>query len=1034
MGTNGKTANATNCDTGTMPNATSECAAVSAGTACDDGDDATMNDVCTESTCAGKVALVSKLTFDIAIDDASDLPDENSTAFRDMETDVKNALAATLTAGALECTADDITILSIAAGSLIIDYKVEVAASAVSEETKASALAAVADPASPLAAVTVTDSSGASLTTGAATAEDFTSYTYKKTSGICPGAPACGGAAPVVADTYVCQESSNGSSLVTVADSVCVTPLGAKPTSQTTCALPPACPTCNDWLQNGDEAGLDCGGSCGTLCFVYVDDVACGGTWSPCTAACETASARVWSESVAQSGTGAGCPSPVNCRPGDDACPPEEQDVIVRTVADESPLMLLAFGLSSSVLCLSVLGLVLWLRRLRKRLKVRPEKVYVAAQETSKDPGESQNMNRRRTAARGRVQLSKSAIEELEEQETKRLQKLFDEFDTDGSGGIDRTELAALTRQLGSPFTEQELDEAMREMDEDGSGDVDFEEFSAWFSDADKSGSKLARMVADTGRDEPRKVIKPKSKKPKKTAAAPRKGGRYIRGIWVPDSIGPFDVTGLWEVTGKNTDDDEDVKETVWLEQTTDGAIVGNDVDTMAAGESEDPYAIKDARWEGYTLTFAQEYPDGAQTMWTAKVTRSAENGRLIMMGGKWSGECSGSFTAQILSGEVNVDPEEVEKERRRKLAEEERAAAALAATPAPAPAPAPAPTAEASAANADVEGYSKKAYQQRLGRRAAASAANDKFLRGFDFGVEGKRAGEDGKPKAEPLTAKTLKKKLTGRARRASLGVEMREGIAKEEDEPEPEKQPEAEKKPEVEKNVKKKLTGRARRASLGVEMREVAAKSAAVRGFEGASSVEKTRKDAGSKESEPGTKGAAAALAAVAKAKPKLTHRARRASLGVEMRAGIAKEGEEKAEKAETRSSSSTRAAPKPRSRRKGSIVASSAAAPTSGPLARMAAEGQRIGAPQPKPRSRRKGSVVASSAEAPTSGPLARLAMEGGAAERRKPQEDDAMAEYYRRQKEQGGGGGQSRSAAQDFMKQMSAQPEGLMAIGE
>ena len=103
----------------------------------------------------------------------------------------------------------------------------------------------------------------------------------------------------------------------------------------------------------------------------------------------------------------------------------------MRTVTDESPLML-AFGLSSSVLCLSVLGLVLWLRRLRKRLKIRPEKVYVAAQETTKDPGESQNMNRRRTAARGRVQLSKSAIEELEEQETKRLRKLFDEFDTDG--------------------------------------------------------------------------------------------------------------------------------------------------------------------------------------------------------------------------------------------------------------------------------------------------------------------------------------------------------------------------------------------------------------------------------------------------------------------------------------------------------------------------------------------------------------------------------------------------------------------------
>ena len=29
-----------------------------------------------------------------------------------------------------------------------------------------------------------------------------------------------------------------------------------------------------------DEAGLDCGGSCGTLCFVYVDDVLMIGTAS----------------------------------------------------------------------------------------------------------------------------------------------------------------------------------------------------------------------------------------------------------------------------------------------------------------------------------------------------------------------------------------------------------------------------------------------------------------------------------------------------------------------------------------------------------------------------------------------------------------------------------------------------------------------------------------------------------------------------------------------------------------------------------
>ena len=266
MSADGKSADPTNCNSNAKPVVTSACAAMTTGMSCDDGDDQTMNDVCIGMVCAGKVALVSQLTFNIAIDDSSDLPATDSEPYRRMETDIKSALAVSLSSASLECCEEDITIISISAGSLVIDYKVEVEAEAVTPEAKSSALAAVADPGSPLAAIVVTDSSGQSLTTGAAVAEPFTSYAYKRIPGACPTEPACGSAATVVEDSYLCQENY-GTGLVTTGDPVCVAPLGPKPTTQTTCPDPPPCPTCNDWTQNGDETGMDCGGSC-SFCFI----------------------------------------------------------------------------------------------------------------------------------------------------------------------------------------------------------------------------------------------------------------------------------------------------------------------------------------------------------------------------------------------------------------------------------------------------------------------------------------------------------------------------------------------------------------------------------------------------------------------------------------------------------------------------------------------------------------------------------------------------------------------------------------------
>jgi hypothetical protein len=68
----------------------------------------------------------------------------------------------------------------------------------------------------------------------------------------------------------------------------------------------------------------------------------------------------------------------------------------------------------------------------------------------------------------------------------KELKELFELIDEDGSGLLDRAELAVLADFFGKiPLTEEQIDEAMAEMDEDGSGEVDYDEFRVWFEGKD---------------------------------------------------------------------------------------------------------------------------------------------------------------------------------------------------------------------------------------------------------------------------------------------------------------------------------------------------------------------------------------------------------------------------------------------------------------------------------------------------------------------------------------------------------------------
>jgi Ca2+-binding EF-hand superfamily protein len=61
---------------------------------------------------------------------------------------------------------------------------------------------------------------------------------------------------------------------------------------------------------------------------------------------------------------------------------------------------------------------------------------------------------------------------------------LFQEIDVDGSGTLDREEVALCAKKLGAPLSEEALEAAMQTMDADGNGSVDFDEFFSAFARA----------------------------------------------------------------------------------------------------------------------------------------------------------------------------------------------------------------------------------------------------------------------------------------------------------------------------------------------------------------------------------------------------------------------------------------------------------------------------------------------------------------------------------------------------------------------
>lgn len=84
-----------------------------------------------------------------------------------------------------------------------------------------------------------------------------------------------------------------------------------------------------------------------------------------------------------------------------------------------------------------------------------------------------------------RVSVEGIAIECLTPFWIGRVKKIFDVFDTDGSGDIDAEEFQNLAYKLGETLTKEEIIEYIKQIDINGNGRVDFDEFFNWWSSID---------------------------------------------------------------------------------------------------------------------------------------------------------------------------------------------------------------------------------------------------------------------------------------------------------------------------------------------------------------------------------------------------------------------------------------------------------------------------------------------------------------------------------------------------------------------
>jgi hypothetical protein len=97
----------------------------------------------------------------------------------------------------------------------------------------------------------------------------------------------------------------------------------------------------------------------------------------------------------------------------------------------------------------------------------------------------------------------KSAYNQSVEAYNKKLEEdvrpAFSKFDKDGSGAIDKQELQALMKDLGSELDEEHLNIALKDLDTNKDGVVDFSEFKRWYFSGMKPYSGARRTLLRVG-------------------------------------------------------------------------------------------------------------------------------------------------------------------------------------------------------------------------------------------------------------------------------------------------------------------------------------------------------------------------------------------------------------------------------------------------------------------------------------------------------------------------------------------------------
>ncbi|KAG4089771.1 EF-hand [Neocallimastix lanati (nom. inval.)] len=64
--------------------------------------------------------------------------------------------------------------------------------------------------------------------------------------------------------------------------------------------------------------------------------------------------------------------------------------------------------------------------------------------------------------------------------------RMFDSYDSDGSGGISISEFRSLAYDLGHYLTDEELDIAIKTLDSKGNGNISYKDFKAWWSNPNR--------------------------------------------------------------------------------------------------------------------------------------------------------------------------------------------------------------------------------------------------------------------------------------------------------------------------------------------------------------------------------------------------------------------------------------------------------------------------------------------------------------------------------------------------------------------